>query len=140
MKDTNPKTYHGRTKPPLELILSTALLHMAAAQRTGDMKYGRMNWRTNPVTASIYVGALLRHLLKWWTGGLNYDPESKAHELGHVMNNAAIILDAQDNGTLIDDRPPPNPRVLELIDRLTEEYLANVVALVGEPDQGDGVE
>ena len=131
-KDGNPKTAHGQSKPALELILSTAILHMAAAQRSGDEKYGRMNWRTDPVTASIYVGALLRHLLKWWTGGVNRDPESGAHELGHVMNNAGIIIDAEDMGTLIDDRPPPNPRVAELIDRLTREYLENIARAVSE--------
>lgn len=96
---------------------------MAQSQRSGDEKYGRMNWRDDPVTASIYVGALLRHLLKWWTGGIDCDPESGAHELGHVMNNAAIILDAMDNGTLIDDRPTPNPRVVELIDELTKAIM-----------------
>jgi hypothetical protein len=125
LKDTNPKTRFGKAKPPLELTLSTALLHMAKAQQSGDLRYGRMNWRTDPVTASIYVGALLRHTLKWWSGGIDFDPESGAHELGHVMNNAAILLDARDNHTLIDDRPPPNPRILELIAQLTEALEAD---------------
>lgn len=117
----DPKKRFGQAKPALQLTLSTALLHMAQAQRSGDEKYGLFNWRGDSVQASIYVGALLRHLLKWYTGGVDKDPESGAHELGHVMNNAAIILDAMDNGTLIDDRPKPNPRVIALIEELTRE-------------------
>ncbi len=120
LKDTNPKTRYGKAKPALELTLTSGLLHMAMAQVSGDEKYGRANWRNDPVTASTYVGALLRHVFKWWNG-VDFDPESGARELGHVMNNAAILLDATDMGTLIDDRPPPNPNILKVIDDLTKK-------------------
>lgn len=116
----NPKTKYGKAKPPLHLILTTAMLHAAQAQKEGDEKYGRANWRDQPVSASTYVGAALRHLFKWWNGE-DTDPSSGANHLGHVMTNMSIILDACHNDMLIDDRPTPCKEMAKLFDDLTED-------------------
>ena len=106
--DTNPKTRFGMAKPPMALIPSTALVHMAEAFRDGAAKYGPANWRKDPVSASTYLNAALRHTHEWLDGEQE-DPVSKVHHLAHAMSCLAILIDAQATNTLIDDRPPPAP-------------------------------
>lgn len=110
----NPKTLTGSKKVPMmSVVPSTAMVHMAEAMYYGAYEaprvdgkkgYGPYNWRDQPIEASIYVDAAMRHLLAWWDG-TELDPDSKAHELGHAMGTIAIVLDAMENGTLIDNRP-----------------------------------
>lgn len=106
-KDTNPKTIYGQAKPPLGLVPGAALVHMAEAFRDGADKYGPANWRLDPVSASTYFSAALRHMQQWQDGE-DLDPVSKVNHLGHAATNLAILLDAMESGTLIDDRPPPS--------------------------------
>lgn len=106
--DTNPKTRFGQSKPPLNLLPTPALLHMAEALRDGSVKYGALNWRTDPVSASTYYAACLRHLTQWWDRE-DIDPVSRVHHLGHAATNIAILLDALECKMLIDDRPPAGP-------------------------------
>lgn len=105
MKDTNPKTIHGQSKPQMGLVPGAALVEFSEALRHGTEKYGPANWRVDPVSASTYYHAAIRHLNEWWDG-LNKDSGSGASPLGHVGANMAIIIDAAASGTLIDDRPP----------------------------------
>lgn len=107
-KDTNPKTIYGQAKPPLSLVPGGALVHCAEALRDGADKYGPANWRIDPVSASTYYAAALRHLVEWWDGE-DVDPASMCLHLGHAMANCAILLDALEADTLLDDRPPPVP-------------------------------
>lgn len=104
--DTNPKTRFGMAKPPLGLIPGPAMVHMAEAFRDGAEKYGPANWRVDPVSSSTYVNAALRHLLSWWDGEEEAQ-DSGVHHLGHAAACLAIIMDAQAQGTLHDDRPTP---------------------------------
>lgn len=104
-KDTNPKTAYGEAKSPLGLIPGNALVHCAEALRDGADKYGPANWRIDPVSASTYWFALLRHGFQWWDGE-DVDPASMVLHLGAVMANAAILIDALESKTLLDDRPP----------------------------------
>jgi hypothetical protein len=132
VKDTNPKTIYGQAKSPLHLVPEAAIIHMAEALRDGEAKYGAMNWRIDPVSASTYYAAARRHLAEWWDGenfdgGLprtdpDYDPKagSGIHHLAHAATNLAILLDAMVHGSLIDDRPPACPTA-ELIRKLTRE-------------------
>lgn len=108
LQDTNPKTRFGQAKPPLHLLPTPALLHMAEALRDGSVKYGALNWRTDPVSASTYYSACLRHLTQWWDGE-DIDPVSLVHHLGHAATNIAILLDALESQMLLDDRPPKGP-------------------------------
>ncbi|MFZ3194099.1 MAG: dATP/dGTP diphosphohydrolase domain-containing protein [Moraxellaceae bacterium] len=116
-KDTNPKTVYGQAKPSLGLVPGAALVHCAEALRDGSAKYGRANWRDDPVSVSTYYDATLRHMTQWLDGE-GTDPASKVHHLGHAMANLAILLDAEAHGTLIDDRPPAS-KTAQLIRDLT---------------------
>ena len=101
----NPKTEIGRTKPAMISVIPTAsLLHLGEVMKLGATKYGAFNWRDTPVPAEVYVDAAMRHLLSWFDGE-DKDPESGMSHLGHVMACCAIIIDAQENGMLDDNRP-----------------------------------
>jgi hypothetical protein len=113
LPDGNPKTRFGVAKPPIALIPGPALIHMADAFRDGAKKYGPANWRIDPVTTSTYVNAALRHILAYYDGETNA-PDSGVHHLGHAAGCLAILLDAEAQGTLNDDRPTPG-RTSELI-------------------------
>lgn len=102
--DGNPKTRLGMAKVPLALIPGPALVHMGEAFRDGALKYGPANWRDEPVTTSTYVNAALRHILSYYDGETNAE-DSGVHHLGHALGCLAIILDAEEQGTLNDDRP-----------------------------------
>lgn len=102
--DGNPKTRLGMAKVPLALIPGPALVHMGEAFRDGAGKYGPANWRDEPVTTSTYVNAALRHILSYYDGETTAE-DSGVHHLGHALGCLAIILDAEEQGTLNDDRP-----------------------------------
>lgn len=115
--DANPKTRYGLAKPGLSTTPTTALLMMGRVFDLGAKKYGAFNWRKDPVSASIYYDAMLRHSFQWYDG-VNDDIESKMPHLAHTMACCGIILDAHAHGTLNDNRPTPG-KLAETIARLT---------------------
>jgi hypothetical protein len=104
-RDTNPKTQFGATKPSVGLIPPVAKLQCALAFENGAFKYGAYNWRKNSVSAMTYVHAAMRHL-DAWLDGEEVTSDTGVSNLGAVMACCAILLDAQDLGILVDDRPP----------------------------------
>ncbi len=106
LPDNNPKSVYGVRKAPLHLNPAGSLVDMAWVFNLGAEKYGAYNWRQNSVSATVYVAALLRHVHAWYDGE-TIDPESGMSHVAHAMACAAIILDAQHTGNLIDDRPLP---------------------------------
>ena len=102
--DSNPKTEHGEKKPSMGLIPKAALDAAAAAHQFGADKYGPWNWRETPISAMVYVNAMMRHIQEWKEVEDN-DPETTKSHLGNVIACCGILLDAQENGCLIDDRP-----------------------------------
>lgn len=100
----NPKTAFGLAKPALSVVPPIAMFHLGEAMRDGMAKYGLMNWRGNKVDASVYYDAAMRHLMSWWDGEERATDSGK-HHLAHAMACLAIVLDAQSNGNLNDDRP-----------------------------------
>lgn len=72
----------------------------------GEHKYGLFNWRHIPVPADVYYDAMLRHLLAWLDGE-DYAQDSGCHHLAHVMACCAVVLDAREQGTLMDNRGVP---------------------------------
>lgn len=120
--DGNPKTRLGMAKVPLALIPGPALVHMGEAFRDGAVKYGPANWRDEPVTTSTYVNAALRHILSYYDGETNAE-DSGVHHLGHALGCLAIILDAEEQGTLNDDRPTAG-RTASLIKEKTRALAA----------------
>ena len=101
----NPKAAQGAKKYSLRYLPLPAAIEVNRALEDGATKYGPANWRETGVAASVYVDAALRHLAQWYDGGQENAADSKVHNLGHAMACLAIIIDAQVNGKLIDDRP-----------------------------------
>jgi hypothetical protein len=101
----NPKDILAVNKLPLHLIPETSYIEESLAYLEGALKYGKYNWRAKPVKASVYIDALLRHLLKYLAGS-NCDPATFVKHLGYIRCCAGILIDAAQYGTLVDDRPP----------------------------------
>ena len=111
---SNPKTLTGRRKlPMLSVIPPTALIYLGMAMKygaydapktDGTKGYGPYNWRDQPIEFMVYVDACIRHLLRLVDGN-DFDPDSGKPELAHAMATLAILADAIENKTVIDDRP-----------------------------------
>lgn len=117
-KPSNPKDVAAVTRPvpavPLQPLLDQTLKHFE-----GMLKYGANNWTIVGVRSSVYVGAALRHIFKWWCGE-EYELvplEDEAgkqtgeyvqgvHHIGGALASLAIVRDAQARNKLTDDRPP----------------------------------
>lgn len=104
---TNPKDLLGAAKVDMSQICPVAMAHEALAMMDGTRKYGFRNWRDKKVKAMVYVAAALRHINQWAEGEENAtDGPVATHHLGNARACLAILLDAQANGNLIDDRVP----------------------------------
>lgn len=101
--DSNIKTAAAIGKPKLSAVPPVGLLALGAAMSDGASKYGRFNWRTTEVTASVFYDAMMRHLLGWWSGE-DHASDSRVAHLGHLMAGAAIVLDAEMHNVFNDDR------------------------------------
>lgn len=122
MKKTerNPKDVAALDRVPMWALPSIGAVHGAMACGDGVEKYGAYNWREKPIHLMVYIGALERHIAalkdgEWLTrdGG-----ELPITHLGCINADSAIILDAHQCGTLIDDRPTIPGRAGDTI----EEY------------------
>jgi hypothetical protein len=117
MMSENPKHLSAMRdgKEPLEYVVYEMLPLDARVHKHGADKYGVRNWRKQPILASTYEGAMLRHFIAW-ARGEDLDPDSGMPHLAHLRACCAVVLDAQAHGTLIDDRgrvgvvtPPTEP-------------------------------
>ena len=107
----NPKAARAERegKAPLQYLIYSVLEGDARVLKGGADKYGERNWLNDPIKASTYEGAILRHLLAW-AQGEDLDPDSGLSHLYHIRACCAVVLDAEKHGTLIDDRDRPcNP-------------------------------
>ena len=108
------ETKNQKTK--LQLIPPSFNAQVAKAMEDGTVKHGGpMNWRGSKISAMDYIGAVKRHVDAFLDGN-DFDI-SGAHNLGHASARCAIIIDAAEQGCLIDDRPinhriqlKPDPR------------------------------
>jgi hypothetical protein len=99
----NPKNILSNTRVDTTLTSPIAQLHCADAMHDGADKYDPYNWRAKKIAARAYVAAMKRHLDAYMEGE-DVAQDSGCKHLGHVMASAAILLDAEAHGTLIDDR------------------------------------
>jgi hypothetical protein len=100
----NPKHAAGAAKTPLHFIPPVALAAEGRVMAAGAAKYGAFNWSDGGVIASTYYSAAMRHLMQWFSGE-NVDPESGESHLAHVRACMGILIDAEAQGVLEDDRP-----------------------------------
>lgn len=106
-KPSNPKDSVGVLKAPLTYVSQAVLAEVGLGMLEGGLKYGRHNYRTVGVRASIYFDATWRHIAAWWEGEDN-DPDSKA-ALSHITKaicSLTVLRDSMIQGNWVDDRPP----------------------------------
>lgn len=115
--DGNPKSIQGAKKYSLRYLPLPAAVEVNCAFADGAAKYGAANWREKGVAASVYIDAALRHIEQYFDGGQQRAADSGVHNLGHAMACLAIIIDAEWNNTLTDDRPFPCRDTDELLKR-----------------------
>lgn len=107
----NPKMAFGNAKPCVRYLPMRILMGVARVMRTGAIKYGVKNWRVQPVAASTYYDAAMRHMIDWFEGpeGIltepqDLDPESGESHLDHAIANLMILRDGMGVKGFIDDR------------------------------------
>lgn len=100
----NPKDERALKRVPLWALPAIGAIHGAQAAGFGLAEYGAYNWREKPIKLMEYLGALERHIACLKDGQWRAE-DSKITHLGHINATTAIILDAEQCGTLIDDRP-----------------------------------
>jgi predicted RNA-binding Zn-ribbon protein involved in translation (DUF1610 family) len=126
-KLTNPKDSIGSDKLPLHLFPTTAKYYGCLALLDGCLKYGRSNFRSAGVRASIYYDALNRHIDKWFEGQ-DKDEDSGLPHLAHAIACIAILIEATEAKNMTDDRMFPtnfDSMLKELtpeVKRLKEKY------------------
>jgi hypothetical protein len=123
-KPTNPKDALGIKKAPLSTLPTQVGFEVALAMLEGARKYGRHNYRSMGVKASVYYDACQRHLAAWWEGE-DIDPDSG---LSHIAKAAACLFVLRDSMLMEnweDDRPPQHPNRLNLtkLNELAEEII-----------------
>lgn len=122
VKSTNPKDFQGFKKVPFHLFPMTALAVGAIQFLDGGGKYGRENYREENVRASIYIDATIRHCLDWFHGE-DRTPDTALRHLGGALASVAILVDAQVNGNLIDDRAHISNKFAALMEELNKETI-----------------
>ena len=101
---SNPKRAFGIRKPGMQYVPPVALIEEAAVMRGGAAKYGPFNWNDQPVDATTYYSAIMRHVMAWYAGQ-DRDPESGHSHLAHVRACCGILIDAAATDNLIGARP-----------------------------------
>lgn len=101
----NPKDVEAQAtaKVRLDLLEPAGNEAIAAALANGAEKYGIRNYVESPISARVYVAAMMRHLAAWLRGE-DVAEDSGVHHLGHLGANVHIALAAIEAGTFIDDR------------------------------------
>lgn len=115
----NPKHAAGRAKPGTSCVPGTALYWQAYVHEVGAGKYGAFNWRGTNVIASIYTDAAKRHLDALLEGEW-LDLEDGAPHAAHVMACMAVLIDAHEHKTLIDDTGEHAETLREVWERIND--------------------
>jgi hypothetical protein len=123
LKNTNPKDAAATGRVPLHMVPSTLMLFAAIAFAEGDSKYISYNYRIAGVRATVYISALMRHMMRY-TNGEWADKKTGVPHLASVAACTGILIDGHVTGTIVDDRPPALD-LNEEMDR-AEEIIAHV--------------
>lgn len=129
LKATNPKDAIGGTKVPLHFVSGIVKAYDSIAHYLGNVKYGAWNYRAGGARASVYRSALERHMDRWWEGE-ELDPVDGTPHLANAKACLNILIEAQEYGNLVDDRPPSRAGVLAkvyekvegMMKRIQEQY------------------
>jgi Domain of unknown function (DUF5664)/Domain of unknown function (DUF4406) len=107
-KPSNPKDELGIRRMPMSTVPAPVLAGVGVAMLEGALKYGRHNYRSIGVRASVYYDATMRHLMAWWEGE-DLDPDSDISHITKAIASLVVLGDAELQGNLTDDRPPRSP-------------------------------
>ena len=107
-KDTNPKDAVGIAKVPMSTVPATVMLEVGLAMMEGARKYGRHNYRSAGVRASVYYDAAMRHLMEWYEG-VDIDADSGLSHITKAIATLVVLRDGMIAGNWMDDRPPVVP-------------------------------
>ena len=133
----NPKDFLGAKKVPFTCFPAAGQIHGSMAMEDGEFKYGFMNWREHPVKARIYIDAMKRHIAAW-EDGEETAQDSLVHHLGHVIACAAILLDAQEVGNLLDDRSKSG-KTADLLNRMSEVLKKKQAERKAKKEEAEGI-
>lgn len=122
-QEPNPKQQFGDKKVPIHLWPFAATILGSLGLAEGRAKYGRNNWRAQPVEATTYVRAAMSHL-QLWLESEDFAQDTASPHLGNALASLAILADAQMQGTLIDDRNfvPDTSKMTEFILAAESQY------------------
>lgn len=121
----NPKDALGIKKPSAQFTSPLAELWMHVAMQEGAGKYGPFNWRQHPIDPGVYYSAARRHWGYYMTGE-THDPKTGVHHLGYAMACAAIVIDAEAMGCLVNREVMfDSGQYAAAMRYITEDLLAN---------------
>lgn len=118
-KPTNPKDILGSSKLGTTCVPDVVKFYCALGNLEGLLKYGANNWSAAGIRCSIYLDALDRHIAKFKAGEWK-DKKTQVPHLASAIACIGIILDAHLRSKVVDDRPPPNPELIEWLDAAEE--------------------
>jgi len=121
IKQTNPKDAVGVRKVPFSVIPWGVIAELGLAMLEGARKYGRHNYRSAGVRASVYMDACSRHMSAWWEGE-DLDPDSGLSHVTKAIATLTVLRDSMIRGNWKDDRPP----------RMEDGWLAELNEKAGE--------
>lgn len=105
IKQSNPKDSVGTKKVPFSTVSFPVIAELGNSMLEGARKYGRHNYRTVGVRASVYIDACFRHLSAWWEGE-DIDKDSGTSHVIKAMACLMVLRDCMLNDKWVDDRPP----------------------------------
>ena len=108
LKETNPKDLVGTSKAPMSTVSAAVMAEIGVAMLEGACKYGRHNYRSTGVRASVYYDATMRHLMTWWEGE-DIDPDSQMSHVTKAITSLVVLRDSMIQGMMTDDRAPIHP-------------------------------
>lgn len=109
----NPKDKAGSQKVPLRFVPPSLLIQVAGPLSQGADKYGSYDWRKDPISLTLHLEAVERHLAAYKDGEDKATDSGFSH-LAHAAATLGVIMDAEAFGTLIDDRTKgPAGKLLE---------------------------
>jgi hypothetical protein len=112
---TKPKTQikaltYDDGKPPLAWLPWHGLKEVSKVQAYGHRKYGRFWNYKSGLEVSRNCSCAIRHIAAYIEGE-TLDPESGVNHLAHAAVRLLFVLENLADGTAIDDRYVPPPKV-----------------------------
>ena len=89
----------------------------------GAIKYAAWNW-TKGGRWSTAFDCMMRHMLKWWFCGEDFDAESGQHHLDHALCNLMFLIHYKDTYAAGDDRPPAMTHFAESLAGINKLFVA----------------